>query len=242
MNKKGQAILELAIFGSLILFVLGILLSYMQRLNDQQYVQMETFRRALEKACTFQGEVSEGAGGSVQYTLLENRPQVDLNSGFGKGSPFNTGNSANVFWAIPKAGAQAESLIVYRVNQDEKVWNYRDLIPKDSNRSFRIEDTAVDSNVNFNETTTKKETPQEITNIRQSTLKDTLTTNINYTIREKDTDDNSDNDPIAEGPKPLWSVTQGLYRDKKDGQYKYSEKAAGTEITRERTWVTGFAK
>ncbi|MFA5411445.1 MAG: hypothetical protein WC321_06295 [Candidatus Omnitrophota bacterium] len=238
MRKRGQTIVELAIFGSLILFLFGVLLSYMQRQNDQQYVQMETFRRALDKACTFQGEVSEGAGGSVQYTFLENRPHVDLTSGFGKGSPSNTGNSANVFWAIPKTGSEAESLIVYRVNQDEKTWNYRDLIPEDSKDTFRIEDTKTVSEVKFDESSTKRETPQEIANIRQSKLQDTLTTTINYTIREEDDDDDPDNDPIAE-EDTLWTVTQGLYRDA-DGQYKYSSSAVGTEIARERTWATGF--
>jgi len=240
-NQKAQAVVELAIFGSLILLLFGVLLSFMQRENDQQYVQMETFRRALEKACTYQGETSEGAGASVQMSLMENRRHVDLASGFRKGAPSSSGYSANIFWAIPKIGEQAENLIVYKINDDEKTWNYRDFIPEanDDTQSFRIEDTSVDTATNFDETITKEEDAAKIINTRKSTLSDTMTTNINYSVRAKDSDNNPDNDPIVDGPKTLWSITQGLYKDS-NGEYKYSEAASGIEVQHEKIWTTGF--
>lgn len=240
-NQKAQAIVELAIFGSLILLLFGVLLSFMERENDQQYVQMETFRRALEKACTYQGETSEGAGASVQMTVMENKRHVDLSSGFRKGSPSSSGYSANIFWAIPKIGEQAENLIAYKINDDEKTWNYRDFIPEenDETRSFRIEDTSVDASTNFDETIIKEEDAAKIVNTRKSTLSDTMTTNINYSVRAKDGDNDPENDPIVEGPKTLWSITQGLYKDS-SGEYKYSEAASGSQVEQEKTWTTGF--
>jgi len=49
-RKKTQAMLELTIFGSLFLFVLGILIQYGVRLNAQQELAMKNYRHALRKA------------------------------------------------------------------------------------------------------------------------------------------------------------------------------------------------
>lgn len=233
--------MELAVFGSMILLLFGVLLSYMQRENDQQYLQMETFRRALEKACTYDGKKSEGAGASVQMTVMENRRHVDLSSGFRKGSPSSSDYSANIFWAVPQVGEQAANLIVYKINDDEKTWNYRDFIPeeKDEAWSFRIEDTPVDTFTKFDETMIKQENTVKIVNTRKSNLSDTIVTTINYTIRAEDGDIDPENDPIVDGPKPLWSTTQGLYKDSSGG-YKYSEAAINTVVQQERAWTTGF--
>lgn len=253
MKKKGQTLIELAIFGSLILFVFGALLSYMQRLNDQQYIEMGTFRRALEKACTYQGEISEGAGASVQYTQLENRRNVDLASGFKKGSTSSTGYSSSVFWAVPKLeqGSEPESLIIYRVNEDERQRNYRDFVPKEHENdwAFRIEDASFASNVDFSETITKEETPAVITNTKSSRLNETISTTIPYKIVKKDDDENDLNDAvISEGSffenygtvGEDGKLTQNLYKDSQDGQYKYSQSAPSADITSGRTWITGF--
>ncbi|MBP7215884.1 MAG: hypothetical protein KBA46_01220 [Candidatus Omnitrophica bacterium] len=139
-RKKGQAVVELAIFGSVILFAFGMLLSYSQRQNDMQYVQMEAFRRALQKACqgpvlteqTFDFEnpsiggglggiidlIMPGKGASVQYTVLQNRRYADLSGDFGKGSPQTVSASSNVFWAVPFVGEGSESLTAIKINED----------------------------------------------------------------------------------------------------------------------------
>src|SRR3989338_2695978 len=193
-NGKGQAVVEMALFGSLIIIILAVLLSYIQRSNDQQYTQMEVFRRALQKACTFQGEESEGAGASAQYTMLENRRHIDLSGNFRKGSSQIMGASSNVFWAVPKVGGQSENLIIYKVNDDEKEADYSDFVSKDKAETlyFQTEDTISDSSLSFNETNAKIENQQTITNIRVSELQDTAATAIPYTIRERDEDDDPD--------------------------------------------------
>lgn len=239
-NKKGQAVVEMALFGSLIIVIFATVIAYIQRSNDQQYVQMEAFRRGLQKANTYQGAESEGAGASVQYTMLENRKHVDLSGSFRKGSSQALGASSNVFWAVPKIGSQPENLIVYKVNADEKQVKYSDFVSEDDSkaRSFQVEDTISDSSISFSETDTKLESPQAITNIRVSELQDTITTTIPYTIRENDDDSDSDNDVILEEGE-FWTVTQGLYRDT-GGQYKYSEEAVGTVVERGSGWETQF--
>jgi len=49
-NHSGQALLEFAIFGAMLLFCLSLLLQYGLRVNYQEYLQMTTFRRALSLA------------------------------------------------------------------------------------------------------------------------------------------------------------------------------------------------
>lgn len=240
-NKKGQAVVEMAMFGSLILLIFASLLSYLQRFNDQQYAQMEAFRRALQQGNDHK-PVSGGRGASVQLSLIQNRRHSDISGGFRKGSAQILSASANVFWATPEVGEETESLIAYRVNEDERVANYREYILEDKDKkwSFRTEDLSFNSALSFDETTTKTETAQEITNAATSQLQDTITTTIPYTIREKEkTDDyNPDNDPIVE-EGIFWEPEQGVYIDT-DGQYKYSLGAKGTVAERDKLWTTPF--
>lgn len=213
-NRNGQAVVEMALFGSLLLMLFASLLSYLQRANDQQYVQMEAFRRSLEKGCTFQGAESEGAGASVQLTLIQNRRHSDISESFRKGSPQALRAYSSVFWAVPKVGAKPDNAIVFKVNDDEKE------IINDS--SVKVENIDSTQTTDFDETTLKQETPIAITNTRISKLKDTVTTKF-----------------IDEDGNLIWEVTQGAYRDA-DSQYKYSSSQVGNEIIRGKSWRTEF--
>lgn len=144
-NKKGQTVLELGIFGSIILLVFGVMLSYIQRENDQQYVQMEAFRRALQKANmgavgleqTFRIDSIEdigqliqdlfknpfdmlfpGKGAAVQYTVVQNRRYVDTGNDFQKRSPQMLSASSSVYWAVPYVGKPATNLSTFKINDD----------------------------------------------------------------------------------------------------------------------------
>lgn len=129
LSNKGQAILELAVFGSLILLVLGVLLNYMQQLGDQQYVQMEAFRRGLAKAARFPGLLPSipgfpqlGAGASVDYTVIRNRRFAGVNNDFKKGEPATVSASSSVYWAVPRIAKNIKpsSMSVYKINDDER--------------------------------------------------------------------------------------------------------------------------
>ncbi len=233
-NKRGQAILEMAIFGSIILFLFGMLLAYMQRQNDQQYVLMEGFRRALQKGCA--------NNSSAQITLLENRRYADISGNFRKGSPNTLSSSSSVFWAVPKVGEEAQSILVFKVNEDEKVVDYRDFIPKEEEeqKTFSTGDLDFTTNTSFNETAIKTETSTAIVNSRSSTLQDTVKTTIPYKIKQKeDPDDYDDSNDVVLQEGTLWEVEQGGYVDT-DGQYKYKADKVGTEVERSKTWETGF--
>ena len=243
-NRKGQAVAEMAIFGSLVLLLFGSLLSYGQRYNDQQYVQMEAFRRALKKANDGLGTEGSGAGASARYQLIENRRHADLSGNFRKGSAQSFSSSSNVFWAVPSMGQRAGNLNVYKINEDEKQVNYRDYVPEeqDETRSFQTEELSTNSDLSFRETVIKDETPPKIinneeipakiTNSNVSQLQETIITTIPYTVKEKGSDN-----IIEEGV--FWAPVQGLYRDT-DGQYKYRESTAGTVVERAKTWRTEF--
>lgn len=224
-NKKGQAVLELGLFAAIILLILGVLLSNMQRLNDQQYVQMESFRRALAKAHTYEtASAPDNRGAAVQMMLLQNRRHVDLSGNFRKGNEQSLSGSSSVFWAVPfqgEGGRPTESALVLRVNEDQ---HEIDNLPQE----FKgVEDIDTKGSSSFTETTTKEEHPDGIINSNKSTLKDTITTTFVSKAKE------------GEEGKKIWEVTQGVYRDA-DGQYKYSESHVDTEVERGQTWKTGF--
>jgi len=177
----------------------------------------------------------------VQFSLIENRRHSDISGGFRKGSSQTLSASSNVFWAVPAVGKQAQSLIAYRINEDERVANLNEFVPEAQRKewSFRTEDLNFNSEVSFNETTTKSETPEAITNADVSQLEDTVTTTIPYTIRQKDGDNDPNNDPkVTEGI--FFEPVQGVYIDANDGQYKYSQEAVGTVVERAKTWTTPF--
>jgi hypothetical protein len=66
-KKRAQALVELAIFGSLILMLLGILLSYGLRYGLQQKTMMHAFRKALELSG------NETQGGQASYLYIQDR-------------------------------------------------------------------------------------------------------------------------------------------------------------------------
>jgi hypothetical protein len=256
--QKGQTVAEFAIFGSILLIVFGVLLSFVQRLCDQQYVEMETFRRALNQACSNAGSV----GASVQYTLLEDRHHADLSGNFFKGSPTTLSSSANVFWAVPNVEAtKSPSLITFRINDDEITKDYTEYVPDthdgvddkgEKNGEvewyFQTEDMSTSSDSVFQETSQKKEDPASISNIRKSSLSESRSIRIPYTVRIKQGLITRDTDQVVSqgqfldkypGVDESGTLTQYLYRDDADGQYKYSSTANSLgNVERERTWET----
>jgi hypothetical protein len=212
--NKGQALLELAVFGSLILVVFGMLLSYMNRLNDQQYIQMETFRRALQIGNNGDIFTHKAGGGSVSLTQMENSRAPDLSGYFRKGSGSSSSASASILWTVPEVSESGESLTYYKINDDYST-NLKD---KES-----VDEIRTSQDTDFNESMRKVEDTTKITNIRTSTLKDSITTRL-----------------LDEDGNEIWSVTQGAYKDV-SGKIKYGQAAAGGEVTRSRTWITeGF--
>lgn len=258
-DKKGQAVIELAVFGSIILFAFAILLSYIQQLNDQQRVQMEAFRLALDKAHGSPIEAilpeslggGKGAGSSVDYTLIENRRHSDASGNLGKGTVSTTLASSSVMWAVPKVGTEAKDTSVVKVNDDELFLDSLGTqIVNDAlqslptidipvigslSPSFGIKNIEFATDTAYGETFRRQENTNSLTTTRNSSLHDKLTTIISYGMYTGEPTGMIDDALPDFGGH---SITQYAYRDT-DGQYRYSQFAPGDyQIRRGRTWQT----
>ncbi len=110
VKKKAQAVLEIGTLGALILVAFAVLLSYIQRLNDDQYTLMSNFRQALKEA--------HDNNAIVSYTTLEDRRHLNLYSPL-EGQRTMVSSSNNVHWSVPFVGAQPPQLMVYNINGTE---------------------------------------------------------------------------------------------------------------------------
>lgn len=89
LTDRGQALMELAIFGSFFLLLMGALLSYGLNYNYQQRAQQTVFRRALKIA-------SDPERGSGSAMMMEERSIPDPMSLFGAGTTKAISASASV--------------------------------------------------------------------------------------------------------------------------------------------------
>ncbi len=83
---RGQALLELAVFGSFLLLVLGALINYGLNTENTQWALMKSFRDALSRA----------SGGSASVTVVRDRYIPNPSSPFAVGSPVPVSASASV--------------------------------------------------------------------------------------------------------------------------------------------------
>ncbi|MBU0504006.1 MAG: hypothetical protein KKG43_06425, partial [Candidatus Omnitrophica bacterium] len=61
-NKIGQAAVEIAVFGSLIILAVGALLSYTRTIREQQLLEQQVFRQALKDAYEHKFNVTDIKG------------------------------------------------------------------------------------------------------------------------------------------------------------------------------------
>jgi len=181
LHKRGQAVAEMAIFGSIVIFVLSVLIAYVQKLNDQQLSKMESFRRALQKATTYQDTETESPGASVQYLLVQHRRHADLAGGFGKGITVPTHSDASVYWAIPTAShydtsgeGESTDLQLAKINDNEERRS-SDEEEFSINLQSGTEDTP---GVEYKEIKLKNESTGSISNSRTSERKETIITRL----------------------------------------------------------------
>lgn len=199
VKKSGQAAVELAIFGSLILLVFSVLLMYGQRLDNQQQVKMEAFRRALQKAYE--------RNGSVNYTLKKEGRTFNLFSGFGQGQPSTVASTASVLWQKgmpgvkadvdnPNYGQRSEGFAYYAINDMEVGSSDEKGLPRYVKIQKNI--TGADSEVwvtpsvysedqvrteSYSGAVKKEESPSgRIVNTRSSQLQDTIKTTLRVRV------------------------------------------------------------
>lgn len=92
-NKKAQSILELAIFGSIVLFVFSILLTYGMNLNYRQHLNLQSFREALRQS------KSSVDSPSKSLTVIKDKPVPNPTNPFGVGETMPIISQANAVWS-----------------------------------------------------------------------------------------------------------------------------------------------
>lgn len=93
-NRKAQAVLELAVLGSLIIIAFSILIKYSEKYNREQSYMQQTFRAALKKA----KEINNSA--SWETIDFRRMPNVTNPMEIGELQQFGSGNS--VLWSDGK--------------------------------------------------------------------------------------------------------------------------------------------
>ncbi len=262
-NNKAQAAVELTILGTLILLCFSMILMYGQRLELENQLKMEAFRKALKKAYD--------RNSSVSYTVRKEARFFNLFSGFGQGQEATLAGSASVMWQKGIAGDQDSSpkgedsnFAFYEIN-DMVLENSDTGLPRKekdtigfdgSEHTVRVpvsvykeegtRQEAYDSSV-----TKQEESSGKIRNVKTSDLTDTVTTTLYTRFDNAESDariSDPDQIPLPEyeetetlGPHTYggYLVTQTDAEHNQDtNRIEYSEDKVGTEIHRERTWET----
>lgn len=151
---SGQAVTEMAVFGSLILVGFAVLLSYGQTFTEQQTLQQQAFRMALIKAYNDNGFVS--------YNILKNPRSVSPFGNFREGARSSVSAASSVLWSL----GEAVSNSYYQLNEDEiatpaAVWDVQ---------------TAASAEYSGQEA--KNEDTFKIATSRSAQLRDTITTTL----------------------------------------------------------------
>lgn len=109
-TKKAQAMVELAILGPLLLMAVGLVVTYVAKMNNDQWVLMEAFRRALAHA--------HDENKNVGYGTYDDRRMASVQEPIlGQKTP--SSGSACVVWSIPSVdgdGQDPQSTTIVKVN------------------------------------------------------------------------------------------------------------------------------
>lgn len=181
--RKAQAVTEMAIFGSIILLILGVFFSYIQKMNEEQYVAQESFRHALAKAYDVQA--------SAGYTVLEERRSVSVSSPL-IGDRSRYSGSAAVLWGTEEDAGGSW----YKINEEEYEIDLDDGDDDpDNNPKIENIDTAVNTPSIGNQKTINY-SPNKVDTQLSASVQESIT----YTFRD-------------ESGKELFSTTHGIGPD-----------------------------
>lgn len=111
-KKKTQGLVEIGIFGIVILMVFGMLVTFIQKMNGEQYTLMENFRQSLKK--------SHDNNVIVSYATLDDSRQADVAAPLRRQIIMRSGSS-QVHWAIPIVGSYDEEY-QHEVSPEPRSW------------------------------------------------------------------------------------------------------------------------
>jgi uncharacterized protein (UPF0333 family) len=166
-NRRGQAILELAILGSIVILAFSYAIKYSERYNREQSYMQQTFRAALKKA--------KSINNSASWSAIDFRRMSNVTNPMELGELQQFSSSSNVLWSDGKSdesgdATEAESWFELNRNKQTQLASggvlYNTTVT--SNSSFKSDAAGTT-------TFTKKETGGNITTSKQLTASDSIT-------------------------------------------------------------------
>lgn len=109
-GKKSQALVEMAILGPLLLMAVGIVATYVAKLNNDQWELMRAFRYNLQK--------SHDDNKVVSFGTWDDRRMVSVSEPI-IGQKITSSGSSTLHWAIPSVqnqGEDPENTTIVKIN------------------------------------------------------------------------------------------------------------------------------
>lgn len=108
IKSKAQALLELAIIGPVVLVALGLLVTYICKLNNDQYALMQAFRYALATSHTTNKAVGFGTWDDRRMASVTD-PII--------GDKVTSSGAGYAYWTIPAVSGDPEGSIWVKINR-----------------------------------------------------------------------------------------------------------------------------
>ena len=136
-NNRGQAMIEFAVMASIALMALALLIQVGLRMNYQQEIEQQTFRRALRSSAGYDTTDSQGnpvqnrPPQSVTYIHYRDRQIPDPSDGFALMPRMTTEAQSSVVWArflsFLTGDSESKPRTVVNLNDTIKTFNADDL-------------------------------------------------------------------------------------------------------------------
>lgn len=210
--RAGQAVTEMAIFGSVIFLCFGVLLSYAHNFTEQQTIQQQAFRLALQHY---------EDNGFISYNIIKHYNMPNLGGAFRQGERGSVSAGNSVSWYI----GEPESRSFYQINEDLQE------IPRHKKDGVDTPDEVwnikPESQTEYSAQELKQEDSEKIRTTRSSSNKDTVTTYLKTRYQTKEKGDYYDDDDIV--------VRQRL---DEDGRYSQKARDNNVVVENQRSWET----
>lgn len=210
-STKGQAVTEMAIFGSVIFLCFGVLLSYAHNFTEQQALQQQSFRMALQHY---------EDNGFISYNIIKHYNMPNLGGAFRQGERGSVSAGNSVSWYI----GESESRSFYQVNEDVEPINRHKKDDMDTPDEVWNIETASQTVYSANEL--KQEDTEKIRTTRSSSNKDDVTTRLKIRYQDDDDEYHSGIDVVFH------------QRLNEDGGYSREALDADVEVEKKRSWET----
>lgn len=169
IDHRGQAMTEMAIFGTLILVCFAVLVSYGQSFIEQQTLLQESFRLALSKAYSDNGYAS--------YSILKTTRNPNLFGSYREGTRSSGSGSGAVLWCK----GDIENFSYYHVNDQVLELHPFEQGEDEDAEIPSVFDVQTNATSSYSGMDVKNENTAQITTARQATVTD----NVTITLRTK---------------------------------------------------------